>query len=218
VDADSYLLELVKYIHRNPLRAGIVKSMDKYPWSSHKGYFSRSKQWNWMYKDIILSMLTKDKSKWRKAYLDLINQGESQEIEDFFNKKNLPAILGTKEFIDRMKKKFYKKKYDRNIPESRILAPTVKEIKHIVVREYNISPDALVLSRRGSYNEPRNVAIYLARKYTQETLLCIGCEFNMGQYSSVSSVIKNMKMHLLRNKKLRKRVESLEKRLKIAQR
>ena len=38
-------------------------------------------------------------------YLDLINQGESQEIGEFFNKKNIPAILGCKEFINRIKKK-----------------------------------------------------------------------------------------------------------------
>jgi len=38
---DSYLLQLVRYIHRNPLRAGMVRrEMWKYPWSSYKGYLS----------------------------------------------------------------------------------------------------------------------------------------------------------------------------------
>ena len=35
---ETYLLELVRYIHLNPLRAGIVKDMDalnKFPWSGH---------------------------------------------------------------------------------------------------------------------------------------------------------------------------------------
>ena len=35
---DSYLLELVRYIHLNPLRAGLVKSipeLDTYPYSGH---------------------------------------------------------------------------------------------------------------------------------------------------------------------------------------
>ncbi len=36
VDADSYLLELVRYIHRNPLEAGIVENLNRYTWSSHK--------------------------------------------------------------------------------------------------------------------------------------------------------------------------------------
>jgi len=36
VDADSYLLQLANYIHRNPLRAGLVEKLDEYSWSSHK--------------------------------------------------------------------------------------------------------------------------------------------------------------------------------------
>jgi REP element-mobilizing transposase RayT len=44
VDADSYLLELLRYIHRNPLRAGLVKSLDKYKTSSHKAYISSAKK------------------------------------------------------------------------------------------------------------------------------------------------------------------------------
>ena len=38
VDTDNYLLELVRYIHRNPLRSGLVDKMDPYSWSSHRGY------------------------------------------------------------------------------------------------------------------------------------------------------------------------------------
>jgi hypothetical protein len=45
VDADSYLLELLRYIHRNPLEAGLVKDLNKYPWSSHKGYLSNAGKW-----------------------------------------------------------------------------------------------------------------------------------------------------------------------------
>jgi REP element-mobilizing transposase RayT len=38
IDADSYLLELVRYIHRYPLNAGLIDTLDTYVWSSHKGY------------------------------------------------------------------------------------------------------------------------------------------------------------------------------------
>ena len=30
VDADSYLLQLLRYIHKNPLKAGIVKELNKF--------------------------------------------------------------------------------------------------------------------------------------------------------------------------------------------
>lgn len=37
VEEDSHLLELLLYIHRNPLEAGIVADLDAYIWGSHCG-------------------------------------------------------------------------------------------------------------------------------------------------------------------------------------
>ena len=33
VEADSYFLELVRYIHLNPVRAGLISKPDGYAWS-----------------------------------------------------------------------------------------------------------------------------------------------------------------------------------------
>ena len=38
VDQNNYLLELVRYIHLNPLRAKLVDNPDHYRWSSHISY------------------------------------------------------------------------------------------------------------------------------------------------------------------------------------
>ncbi|MFP3912453.1 MAG: transposase [Desulfobacteraceae bacterium] len=35
VEGNTYLLELVRYIHRNPLEAKMADRLDRYPWSSH---------------------------------------------------------------------------------------------------------------------------------------------------------------------------------------
>lgn len=42
VQADQYLLALVRYIHRNPVRAGLVADAADYPWSSHRAYLGRA--------------------------------------------------------------------------------------------------------------------------------------------------------------------------------
>ena len=36
VENDAYILQLSCYIHRNPLRAGLVKRLADYPWSSYR--------------------------------------------------------------------------------------------------------------------------------------------------------------------------------------
>ena len=35
IDGDGYIKECLEYIHNNPVRANIVESPEKYPWSSH---------------------------------------------------------------------------------------------------------------------------------------------------------------------------------------
>ncbi len=42
VDSDNYLLEVLRYIHRNPLKAGLVRNLDEFPWSSHRAYLSNT--------------------------------------------------------------------------------------------------------------------------------------------------------------------------------
>ena len=45
-EEDAYLLELIRYIHLNPLRAGLVKDLkelDKYPWTGHSAILGRRK-------------------------------------------------------------------------------------------------------------------------------------------------------------------------------
>ena len=40
-DIDAYLIQLVRYIHCNPVRAGMVTFCDEYRWSSHLTYLGR---------------------------------------------------------------------------------------------------------------------------------------------------------------------------------
>jgi len=41
VEDDGYLLTVLRYIHQNPLKAGIVKNIKQYPWSSYRGYIDQ---------------------------------------------------------------------------------------------------------------------------------------------------------------------------------
>jgi hypothetical protein len=46
VHGDPFLLQLVRYIHRNPLQAGIAADLEQYSWSSYPGYLFSSKAWD----------------------------------------------------------------------------------------------------------------------------------------------------------------------------
>src|SRR6266480_4019514 len=43
-DRDSYLLELVRYIHLNPVRASLVKRPGRWQWSGHGEYLEKQER------------------------------------------------------------------------------------------------------------------------------------------------------------------------------
>jgi len=210
VDENSYVLQLVRYIHRNPLEAGLVKRLDRYSWSSHKGYLSKAKKWDWLYKGFILGMLTADLDSQIQAYKQFMAQQQDEDLVRVFERKGQPSMLGTKEFIVRVKGRFFKKKIDREIPASKGLAPDLDRILSEVSRYYEIKPKALTAVRRGVENEPRDVAVYLTRALRSEPLMKIGAGFGLNRYSSVSSVVMRVKTKLQEDKKFKERLANIE--------
>ncbi len=42
VDGDAYFLVVLRYIHQNPVKAGLVKNIEQYKWSSYKEYLDKA--------------------------------------------------------------------------------------------------------------------------------------------------------------------------------
>ena len=71
---DTYLKELVRYIHLNPLRANIVSSLpelNRYPYCGHSTLMGRRKQ-QWQDGKYVLTYFGRNSGKARKEYLDSI--------------------------------------------------------------------------------------------------------------------------------------------------
>ena len=213
VEGDSYLMELVRYIHRNPLEAGLVDNLQKYTWSSHKGYLSSAKKWGWLHKDYILSFFAKKRVEGIKAYRQFVSKEAPDKINEILGRRKLPTIMGSEDFIDRIKARFFSNKSHIEVPESRSLAPDVNRIIEEVCKFYNVNRQEALSSRRGYFNEPRNVAIYLIRRLRGETLIGVGKSFGIDRDSTVSSVVERLNIEIRKDKKLKKRIEDLKSRL-----
>ena len=115
-----------------------------------------------------------------------------------------------------MKVKFRNLSEHKEIPERRVLAPGLETIKSAVCANYAIDRDELLSSKRGMTNEPRNVAIYLARRLSGEMLTTIGKAFGISKYSSVSSVICRMENEVGEDASLRRRIKTIERELQMS--
>ncbi len=78
VSSDQYLLELLRYIHLNPVRAMMVEKPDNYPWSSHRAYGGCSHP-DWLTTDSILRMLAPTVARARRRYRNFMSEAPSED-------------------------------------------------------------------------------------------------------------------------------------------
>ncbi|MDD2897814.1 MAG: transposase [Desulfuromonadaceae bacterium] len=100
IDADSYLLELVRYIHLNPVRAGMTPLPGDYTWSSHRAY-ARRESIPWLATEWVLSFLESDAGRAVQQYEQFIADGMGEQRRNEFHSGTCEGrIVGDEAFAD----------------------------------------------------------------------------------------------------------------------
>ncbi len=76
-DEDSYFMELVRYIHLNPLRVKLVKDineLERYPYCGH-GVVMGRREASWQDREYVLGWFGRRKREARKAYWEFVREG-----------------------------------------------------------------------------------------------------------------------------------------------
>ena len=85
-DEEKYLLQLIRYIHLNPVKAGLVKStrqLDSYPWTGHACIVkNRSNAWQNISK--VLDWFGGNNARAVVRYKEFIREGVNLDNEDLF--------------------------------------------------------------------------------------------------------------------------------------
>ena len=79
-EEDPYLLELVRYIHLNPLRASFVKNLgelDRYPWSGHRVLLGREKS-DWQERNYVLRQFHPREKEAIRTYRRFMEEGKDR--------------------------------------------------------------------------------------------------------------------------------------------
>jgi REP element-mobilizing transposase RayT len=159
-DKDEYLLELVRYIHLNPVRAEIVSMPEEYRWTGHLSYLGRVKENDLVDKDLVLSLFGKEESeagrRYREFLMDRVQDGHQSKYYEVKDQR----YLGEEEFIERVE-------VAAKIPEGMVydipIDVIVREVSHCtgvdLGKFYSLTRD-----RKGAYG--RNMTAYLARAVT----------------------------------------------------
>ncbi len=93
---DAYLMELVRYIHLNPVRAGIVADVGElkgHPYCGHSGLMGKRK-WPWQDVDYVLRFFGVTVRKARNAYEAYVEEGVEQGRREELTGGGLIRSLG----------------------------------------------------------------------------------------------------------------------------
>lgn len=101
VDADSYLLELVRYIHLNPVRAHMVADPADYAHSSHIHYLGK-KNFSFVTTDWVLSQFGRTTTRARNRYARFVTAGLGEGHRDEFHGGTMESrVIGSDAFVER---------------------------------------------------------------------------------------------------------------------
>ena len=114
VNRESHLLELCRYVVLNPVRAGMVKQVDQYRWSSYKATGGLEGNPEFLTVDWILSQFGIKKAEAQKAYRQFVNTGIG--ISSPWKELKGQSILGNKEFEEKLKPALSDKSALKEIP------------------------------------------------------------------------------------------------------
>lgn len=216
VQNDAYLLQLSYYIHRNPLRAGRIKRLADYSWSSYNAYAYGKKAPPWLHMKLILSQMKNVEDPYRAYRKNAQNYSkeESQLWEDLRH----GFILGSRRFVRSIKTIHLTGPPHPEIPQQKSVAQDVDPapILHLAAERLGCSMEHFKQSRKVSASdaESRDMLVYLVWQLGSQTNQKIGEYFGI-TYSAVSRRVSLFKEALKMDPGLQRRLEVLKSKIKI---
>jgi len=200
VDSDSYLLALVRYIHLNPVRAGVVTKGEEYPWSGHQAYLGKETL-PWLTTDWVLTQFGVSVEKSRQAYLSFVQDGLAEERRPEFHGTGVDSrLLGDDDFMDRC------------LTDNGGMPPsiTAQQIIDMVCSTYKIDIVTLQTnSQQRVATEARAVSGWLARESGSVTLSEIAKLVNR-DIGSISSAVRRLADRIQNEPDLASRLQLLK--------
>ncbi len=169
MDGDTYLDDLVRYIHVEPLRSKATKKLDGFKWSGHGVYLGEQEN-SWLTTDRVLASFAKTAKTSVKRYAAFVNAGLNEEYrQDLMHGSEGGRILGDTAFIKKALK-----------PKKRKVKPaTLSQLVKLICGEEKIKEAALKNESRARHeSQIRQVITYLAMVFEIGTLTDLSKRFN----------------------------------------
>lgn len=188
VEKEVYGQELSRYIHLNPLRAGMVENLADYPWSSYAYYVGMKKRPSWLETRMILGYFSENEHRAHGKYQAYLEEASHTPIRNPLKEVFASTFLGNQRFIDGVsqKKPIPKDSDIRNIPALRVLTqrPSLGEIR---------AQAELVVGDQGRLL--RKFGVFISHQYGGYSLKEVGSLYGMKE-AAVSQASRRFKQEV----------------------
>lgn len=213
VSCDEYLLRVSRYIHLNPVEAGICKFAKDYKWSSYKYYAGLKIKPKWLYNDEVLNFFNEDEK--HNKYINYVEEDHDNELKIFYQKSYKLPILGSKTFIKEIRDKYLKNKsITREITEKiivkKLFIPTITDIINLISSIYHVDIDSIRITQPKKTNLPRSIFVYLVVKHTQVSYNEIGLFLGNVTRNAVTNIYLKILKTIKNDNSLKLQIEELE--------
>ncbi len=173
VERGNYLIALSRYIHLNPVEAGLVKRAEDYPWSSMRGYVKQTQVPPFLFTDEILQWFQNNPAQ----YVQFIREGLSEETKPEIMRQR---FIGSQAFARRISSRLAQMgTLDHLLPEERTKErserkraegqKTAERYRDAVCRYYGCDPESFksLRYREGPLGKALVMMVALLREETQ---------------------------------------------------
>ena len=204
VDADAYLVELVRYIHLNPVRAKLVIIPENYPWSGHRAYMGHEKL-PWLTTEWVLSQFAQRLKTARRRYGEFVKYGRDEgHRQEFHSGTSEGRILGDDRFVERV---------FTESDQGEKKAVTLDEIINRVGKLYGLTEKEIRSGGKQRYpSEARGMISYLVREVSGLSLTELSRRLKR-DVSSLSAVAERVLSRSREDSYLEKKKQLLERAL-----
>jgi REP element-mobilizing transposase RayT len=202
IDGDGYLLELIRYLHLNPIRSGMVRCPEEYRWSSHVNYLHPISRPPWLTVDWGLSRFADRTSEAVERYKRFVELDlEEGHREEFHRGSYEGRALGDDHFVEQALSKA-----DEPCPVvlklDQILA-SVCAVYHLTTAEF-CAP-----GRAQPAAEARALAAYLVRRGSSATLSELAA-YVQRDLSGLSQAARRIERRMAADDTLRRKLVKVE--------
>lgn len=193
VDDVGYWLEVSRYVHLNPVRAGLVAKPEAWPWSSYAGYHRPARRRSWMDYPRVLEEFGGDTSAGRRRYRQFIQDGLGRELDSPLAAAWHNLVLGSDGFVERIEQLLGGscEEAAQSGPARGRPRPTLEDVLAAVADYYGIDRSAWAPGRR-SDGPARAVAAYFAHRLVGEASCCIAEALGYRDPSSVIAACRRI--------------------------